>query len=236
MITAKGSCLNRTLWLLCLGFALAIFGSWVNLAHAGVVSCSAGTAGGGLSSCTGVQSCLTTLSPETLVRTLSGPAHIWQRWDVIPANGTVRLCQPDGWNSKQASGVIVAAPPPVDPSPPTAPEVQDFSALWWAPVTTNTDGTPAKITGYRLYLGTSPGVYAAPIPVQGFRYSLAQLAPGRYYAAVTAQDEAGRESAKTAEISFEVKPAQTPEPPKQFTCSTPLVTENKTVTLTCTLQ
>jgi hypothetical protein len=232
MITAKGSYLNRTLWLLCL--ALAIFGSWVNLAHAGVVSCSAGTAGGGLSSCTGVQSCLTTLSPETLVRTLSGPAHIWQRWDVIPANGTVRLCQPDAWNSKQASGVTVAAP--VDPSPPTTPEVQDFSAVWWSPVTTNTDGTPAKIAGYRLYLGTQAGIYAAPIPVEGVRYSLAQSAPGRFYAAVTAVDEAGRESAKTAEISFEVKPST--ETPKQFTCVNAIatVTDNKTVTLTCTLQ
>lgn len=111
--------MRRTLLLFVLGFALAILGSWVNVAHAGVVSCSAGTAGGALSTCTGTQSCVTSVTPSTLVRTLSGPAHIWQRWDVIAATGNVKLCGPDGWNSKQASGVSVTAPPP---PPPPAPK------------------------------------------------------------------------------------------------------------------
>lgn len=86
-------------------------GLWPQATPAGVVTCSAGTAGGGLATCTGVQRCLATITPDTLVRTLSGPAHIWQRWDVITPTGTVRLCQPDSWNSKQASGITVTTPP-----------------------------------------------------------------------------------------------------------------------------
>lgn len=98
------------------GFALAILGSWVNVALAGVVSCSAGTPGGALSTCTGMQSCVTSVTPSTLVRTLSGPAHIWQRWDVIAATSNVRLCEPDGWNSKQRAGVTLEASPAPSPS------------------------------------------------------------------------------------------------------------------------
>jgi hypothetical protein len=74
------------------------------------------------------------------------------------------------------------------------------AALAWDPVATG------NLAGYRLYWGTSPGVYFQS-PGSGLsvgdvtNYSLAGLNSGtRYYFAATAQDTMGNESSYSNEV------------------------------------
>lgn len=86
--------------------------------------------------------------------------------------------------------------------------------LSWDPPTTNMDGTPAvDLAGYKLYWGTSPGVYTnvvtapicinCPVPVAGAtERACVALAPGdTYYFALTAYDTDGNESDYSNEVS-----------------------------------
>lgn len=85
--------------------------------------------------------------------------------------------------------------------------------LSWDPPTTNMDGTVAvDLAGYKLYWGTSPGVYTnvmtapcinCPIPIAGAtERACVALSPGNtYYFAVTAFDTDGNESDFSNEVS-----------------------------------
>lgn len=90
-------------------------------------------------------------------------------------------------------------PPPTSP-PPNAPGV---AALSWNAVRANSDGTTlTDLAGYRLYVGTAPGVYAAPVVLGNVTsHRLQGLAAGTYYFAVSAFDTAGNESLLSAEVS-----------------------------------
>jgi hypothetical protein len=63
--------------------------------------------------------------------------------------------------------------------------------------------TESDLMGYKLYVGTSSGVYGAPIDVGNFTdYEVKNLEPGRtYYFSVTAYDLSGNESGFADEIT-----------------------------------
>jgi hypothetical protein len=63
--------------------------------------------------------------------------------------------------------------------------------------------TESDLMGYKLYVGTSSGVYGSPIDVGNFTdYEVRNLEPGRtYYFSVTAYDLSGNESSFSDEIS-----------------------------------
>lgn len=86
--------------------------------------------------------------------------------------------------------------------------------LLWDPPTTNMDGSVVNdLAGYKIYWGTSPGVYSnivtapvclnCPIPIAGAtERSCVALSPGTtYYFAVTAYDTVGNESDYSNEVS-----------------------------------
>lgn len=76
--------------------------------------------------------------------------------------------------------------------------------LSWSPPTANEDGSPANdLAGYRIYIGTEPGRYGAPIDVGLVsEYVINGLEIGRtYYFAMTAFDSSGNESALSNELA-----------------------------------
>ena len=223
------------LWILVVGILL-----WLaQVSHAGIVSCSAGAAGGPLASCTGVQACLDKLPSEaSLVRTLNGTSHLWQKWSAINSTAFVRMCMPDDWNTKAGSRITVDIPaPPPPPAPPANPVVLNQHALWWEPVQRDTGEALIAISGYRVYHGASPGVYDPPVTVTNARMDLAGYAPGRHYFAV-ASLSGTIESAKSVEIAFDMPEApKSPEPPvPQTLACDPLALTSSTLTLSCRLR
>jgi hypothetical protein len=90
-----------------------------------------------------------------------------------------------------AGGVV--APPP----PPPAPTTASLSVTWTA-------NSEADMAGYRLYVGTSSGVYNQPIQVgkTTTSYVVTGLPKGQtYFIAVSAYDTSGNESQKSSEVS-----------------------------------
>ena len=69
--------------------------------------------------------------------------------------------------------------------------------LSWAPPTTNTDGTPADLLGFRIYLGSSPQNLQPIRLVSALDTSVVidNLPVGQHYFAVTAVSLNGAESA-----------------------------------------
>jgi hypothetical protein len=74
----------------------------------------------------------------------------------------------------------------------------DTLNLAWNP------NTETNIAGYKLYMGTTSGVYGAPIDVGPVTtYIVKNLLGGKtYYFAITAYNTSGVESAKSAEITY----------------------------------
>jgi hypothetical protein len=77
--------------------------------------------------------------------------------------------------------------------------------LGWNAPTTNEDGSPVTLSGYKIYYGTSSGAYSKSVSVAStgatpVTYSLS-LSPGTYYFAVTAISADGQESAYSNEAS-----------------------------------
>jgi hypothetical protein len=70
------------------------------------------------------------------------------------------------------------------------------ATLTWVVPTTNTDGTTlSDLAGYKVYYGTSPGVYTSIVVGNVTSYPLVGLTKGKtYYFTVTAYDTAGLES------------------------------------------
>jgi Fibronectin type III domain len=71
------------------------------------------------------------------------------------------------------------------------------AVLSWDPPTTNTDGSPLTLTGFSIYVGTSPG-NLRPVRMVGATETttvLNGLLPGTYYFAVAAISTTGAQSA-----------------------------------------
>jgi hypothetical protein len=100
------------------------------------------------------------------------------------------------------ASVVNAAPVTSDKSVQTG----SFSLDWTAPVT-RSDGTPlslADINGYRIYYGTSPGVYPDVAQVSDGTATSATVTDvplGTSYVVMTTNDGAGRESLYSLEVS-----------------------------------
>jgi|WetSurSiteA1Bulk_404760.scaffolds.fasta_scaffold53714_3 hypothetical protein len=66
------------------------------------------------------------------------------------------------------------------------------------------------VTGYKVYMGSATGVYGTPITI-GYvtTYTVPNVAPGKYFFAVTAFDAQGNESGYSNEVSTTInaKPA-----------------------------
>ena len=79
-------------------------------------------------------------------------------------------------------------------SPPTT---TGTVTLTWAP------NTETDLAGYKVYVGTQPGIYGAPISMGNTTsYTTGNLTSGRtYYFSVTAFDSAGNESQHSTEVS-----------------------------------
>ena len=70
--------------------------------------------------------------------------------------------------------------------------------LTWDAPTTNTDGLPITgLGGYKIYYGTSSGIYTGVLDVgniTSYTVDNLNLAPNTYYVAITAYDSSGNES------------------------------------------
>ena len=68
------------------------------------------------------------------------------------------------------------------------------TTLSWMPPTTNDDGTPLTLTGYRIYWGHAEGHYPHSVTVNNpglSRYVVEQLTPATYYFVATALSSDG---------------------------------------------
>jgi hypothetical protein len=77
--------------------------------------------------------------------------------------------------------------------------------LSWNAPTTNEDGSPVTLSGYKIYYGPSSGAYTKSVSVANsgattVTYALS-LSPGTYYFTVTAISTDGQESAFSNEAS-----------------------------------
>jgi Fibronectin type III domain len=66
--------------------------------------------------------------------------------------------------------------------------------LSWTPPTTNDDGTPLKLTGYRIYWGLSDGNYPHSVTLDNpglTRYVVEDLTPATWYFVATALSAEG---------------------------------------------
>jgi len=79
--------------------------------------------------------------------------------------------------------------------------------LSWYPPTRNTSGQVLQgLSGYRIYLGTQPGVYSTVIPINNpalTSYVFDQLSPGMYYVAISAIAR-NKESELSTELSTRI--------------------------------
>jgi hypothetical protein len=77
------------------------------------------------------------------------------------------------------------------------------ATLVWATPTTNTDGTPlTNLAGYKVYYGTTPGVYTSVDVGNVNSYQVNNLTTGqKYYFTVTDYDSKGIESAYSSVVS-----------------------------------
>jgi len=66
-----------------------------------------------------------------------------------------------------------------------------------------TGNTETDLAGHKVYVGTQPGIYNAPVSIGNVAsYTVANLPTGRtYYATITAFDSAGNESLHSAEVT-----------------------------------
>jgi hypothetical protein len=83
-----------------------------------------------------------------------------------------------------------------DAQPPVVSPATGSATLTWAAPSTNEDGTPlTALGGYKVYYGTTPGVYTSINVGSVSSYQVRGLTKGEvYYFAVSAYDSSGNES------------------------------------------
>jgi hypothetical protein len=81
----------------------------------------------------------------------------------------------------------------------------DNVMLSWQAPTQNADGSPlVNLQGYQIHYGTEPNTYTESVKIANpglTDYVVQNLAPGKYYFALTAYNSAGAESALSGEVS-----------------------------------
>ncbi len=92
---------------------------------------------------------------------------------------------------------------PTSTQPSSAQSATGSASLTWAAPTTNTDGTPlTDLAGFKVYYGTTPGVYQSIDVGAATSYEITGLDVGQtYYFTVTAYDTAGVESNFASTVS-----------------------------------
>ena len=76
----------------------------------------------------------------------------------------------------------------------TVATAKGSTTLSWQPPTMNDDGTPLKLTGYRIYWGLTEGHYPNSVTLDNpglTRYVIENLAPATYYFVATALSSDG---------------------------------------------
>jgi len=83
-----------------------------------------------------------------------------------------------------------------DVPPSGVPAGTGTATLTWTAPTTNVDGSPlTTLAGYKVYYGTTPGVYTSLVIGDVNSYQIAGLTKGQtFYFTVTAYDTYGNES------------------------------------------
>lgn len=116
-------------------------------------------------------------------------------WGGDPAVGVVKSCAYDS-----AAGGVSPTPTPT-PAPTPPPATVGTASLAWSA------SPDARVTGYRVYWGTTPGSYQQARGVglaagTATSYVVSNLPAGRtYYFAVTAYDASGTESTYSSEAA-----------------------------------
>jgi hypothetical protein len=85
-----------------------------------------------------------------------------------------------------------------DSGPPaTLASAPGATTLSWTPPTINEDGTPLKLTGYRIYWGQADDYFPYSVTLDNpglTRYVVDQLSPAKWYFTATALSEKGESS------------------------------------------
>ena len=111
--------------------------------------------------------------------------HRPDEWDYVLFCGFSQRCRGESLNSNERSAIPVAVAPPARSVLNTATAGDKQVALTWAAAT--------GATGYKIYYGTSTGVYGAPITVGNVTSStVTGLTTGTtYYFAVSGTNTSG---------------------------------------------
>jgi hypothetical protein len=91
--------------------------------------------------------------------------------------------------------------------PPTVAAAPGATTLSWTPPTANEDGTPLKLTGYRIYWGHADDYFPYSVTVTNpglTRYVVEQLQPATWYFTTTALSEKG-ESGFSNVIAMQIR-------------------------------
>jgi hypothetical protein len=133
--------------------------------------------------------------------TNSGLVYIWES-----GPGVSRLISVPLTVTVSQTGTTTPPPPPppppiggVTPPPPPSPPPSPTNGI--ATVTWSANGE-ADLAGYKLYVGTSSGIYNRTVDVgKVTSYSISLPKGVTYFFAVTAYDSSGNESVRSAELS-----------------------------------
>ncbi len=111
-----------------------------------------------------------------------------------------------GYNDEQQ----LEAEAEADAEATVAPAATDNTmTLAWSAPSANADGTPnTDLASYRVMYGTASGTYSTAVAISNpntLTYTISGLAPGTYYAVVTAVDSLDNESTPSAEVSKTIR-------------------------------
>lgn len=111
--------------------------------------------------------------------------------------------------STEASVTTLDVTPPGVPATPTITAGVKSLSLTWTAV------TATDLGGYKIYYGTTSGVYGTPVDAgKVTSYTLTGLSDNTtYYIKITAYDTSGNESAKSTEVTGKTKDTTPPAPP-----------------------
>ena len=147
---------------------------------------------------------LTINSTGMALGTNSGLIYIWEsgpgvsRMTSVPVTITVSqtgTTTPPSPPPSTPPPPIGGVSPPPPPPPPPSPTNGTATVTWAA----NSEG---DLAGYKLYVGTSSGIYNRTIDVgKVTSYSISLPKGSTYFFALTAYDSSGNESGRSAEMS-----------------------------------
>jgi hypothetical protein len=139
------------------------------------------------------------------IGTNSGLVYVWES-----GPGVSRLITVPVTVTVAQTGTTLPPPPPSPTTPPPPPPIGGVSPPPPPPLSP-TNGTAtvtwaanseADLAGYKLYVGTSSGIYSRIVDVgKVTSYSISLPKGVTYFFCVTAYDNAGNESGQSAELS-----------------------------------